>query len=159
MVSSTAASDSPTLARSMRPADGSRYSGRKRGASASVSAITGMLSQNTDPQWKYSSSTPPTSGPMALPSENVAIHTPIANWRWRASWNMLRISAMVDGAMVAPARPSSARAAISSSAVWAMAASAEANAKNAAPSNSSRRRPMRSPSVPMVIRNPATKKP
>ena len=117
------------------------------------------MSQNTAPQWKNSSNTPPTSGPIALPSENAAIHTPMANWRWRGSWNMLRISAMVDGAMVAPARPSKARAAINSAAVSASAASTEANANNAAPINNSRRRPMRSPSVPMVIRKPATKKP
>ncbi|OGB34220.1 MAG: hypothetical protein A3B67_18205 [Burkholderiales bacterium RIFCSPHIGHO2_02_FULL_66_10] len=72
---------------------------------------------------------------------------------------MLRISESVDGASVAPAMPSSARSTISSFGVRANAASTEATVKKAAPISSRRRRPMRSPSVPMVIRKPATKKP
>ena len=72
---------------------------------------------------------------------------------------MLRIRDSVDGARVAPATPSSARVAISISALVENAASTEATPKAAAPISSSRRRPMRSPRVPMVISEPATRKP
>jgi hypothetical protein len=72
---------------------------------------------------------------------------------------MFRISDIVDGASVAPATPSSARIATRTSALLENAASAEAMPNAAAPINSSLRRPIRSPSVPIVIRNPATRKP
>ena len=72
---------------------------------------------------------------------------------------MLRMSDIVDGATVAPARPSSARVTISISALEENAASVDAAPKSAAPMSSSFRRPMRSPSVPAVISEPATKKP
>lgn len=68
---------------------------------------------------------------------------------------MLRI----DGANVAPAMPSSARIAINISALVENAASTEATPNAAAPINSSRRRPMRSPRLPIVINKPATMKP
>jgi hypothetical protein len=79
--------------------------------------------------------------------------------RCRGSGNMLKISDSVDGARVAPATPSSARAAISIPGLVDRAASTETTPKAAAPPSSSRRRPMRSPRVPMVIRNPATMNP
>ncbi len=72
---------------------------------------------------------------------------------------MLRIRESVEGASVAPAIPSSARAAISISALVESAASTEAAPNAAAPISSNRRRPIRSPSVPIVISNPATRKP
>jgi hypothetical protein len=87
------------------------------------------------------------------------IHTPTATVRWAESWNLLRISERVDGAKVAPARPSRARVTMSISAEWENAAITEATPKAAAPIRSSRRRPIRSPSVPMVISAPATMKP
>jgi hypothetical protein len=72
---------------------------------------------------------------------------------------MLRMSESVDGASVAPASPSSARVAISIPALVEKAASTEPAPKAAAPKRSSRRRPIRSPSVPMVINDPATRNP
>jgi hypothetical protein len=72
---------------------------------------------------------------------------------------MVRISDRVPGARVAPAIPSRARVAISIPALVEKAARMEATAKAAAPIRSSRRRPIRSPSVPMVIREPATTNP
>jgi len=72
---------------------------------------------------------------------------------------MFRISESVEGAMVAPASPRSARVRISISALRENAASTDATPKKAAPMRSSFRRPIRSPSVPIVIRDPATKKP
>jgi hypothetical protein len=55
--------------------------------------------------------------------------------------------------------PSSARVAISISALVEKAASTEATPKVAAPIIRSRRRPIRSPSVPIVINDPATTNP
>jgi hypothetical protein len=86
-------------------------------------------------------------------------HIEIAVVRCRGSRNMLRINARVDGASVAPATPSSIRAAISIQAVVENAASTEATPNAAAPTSSSLRRPIRSPSVPIVIRNPAIMNP
>ena len=143
----------------MRPAAGSRYSGSRLGPTSSSSAITGIASRNTEPHQKNSSIAPPISGPIAPPSEKLAIQMPIANWRCCGSWNMFRISDKVDGARVAPATPSSARIAISIALLVENAAIAEAMPKAAAPISSSLRRPMRSPSVPIVIRKPATRKP
>jgi hypothetical protein len=72
---------------------------------------------------------------------------------------MLRISESVDGASVAPASPSSARVTMSISALVENAATTEAMPNAAAPIRSSRRRPIRSPSVPMVMSDPATRNP
>ncbi len=83
----------------------------------------------------------------------------MATVRWAGSRNMLRIRERVDGASVAPAIPSSARVAMSISALIAKAASTEATPNAAAPMSSSRRRPIRSPRVPMVISDPATMNP
>jgi hypothetical protein len=55
--------------------------------------------------------------------------------------------------------PSIARIAINISALREKAAMADAAPKAAAPISSSLRRPMRSPSVPIVIRKAATRKP
>jgi hypothetical protein len=91
--------------------------------------------------------------------EKLVIHTPIAKVRSRGSLNMLRSSESVEGASVAPATPSSARAAISISALVESAQINDATLKAPAPIRSSRRRPTRSPSVPIVISSPATRKP
>ncbi len=96
---------------------------------------------------------------MAPPAEKLAIQTPIANVRSRGSRNMFRISDSVDGASVAAAIPSSARAAISIPALVENAASTEAAPNADAPMSKSLRRPILSPSVPMVMREPASRKP
>ena len=72
---------------------------------------------------------------------------------------MLRISAIVDGISVAPAMPSRARVAISIAGLVEYAASTEATPNAAAPISSSFRRPIRSPRVPIVTRNPASMNP
>jgi hypothetical protein len=156
---STATSSRAALTRSSRSAPGSRYSGSTRGPRTSSSAMTGRVSRNTEPHQKCSSSTPPTTGPIAPPAEKLVIHTPMAVVRCLGSWNMLKISDSVDGARVAPAMPSSARLAISISGLVENAAATETRPKAAAPLSSSRRRPIRSPKVPMVTRNPATMNP
>ena len=55
--------------------------------------------------------------------------------------------------------PSSARVAISMAALVENAARIDAAPKSAAPMRSMRRRPIRSPNVPAVMSDPATKKP
>ncbi len=96
---------------------------------------------------------------MMAPAEKLDIHMLTANVRSVGSRNMLVISDRVEGASVAPATPSSARERMSVSAVLEKAAITETTPKAAAPMSSTLRRPMRSPSVPMIIRNPATMKP
>jgi hypothetical protein len=71
----------------------------------------------------------------------------------------LRISDRVEGARVAPATPSTARAAISIPGLAEKAASTEATPNAAAPASRSRRRPIRSPRAPMVISDPASVNP
>ena len=80
----------------------------------------------------------------------------MARPRARPSGNMLVISARVDGARVAPAIPSSARTTISISGSTENAATSDSTANAAAPISSRRRRPIRSPSVPIVMTMPAT---
>jgi hypothetical protein len=121
--------------------------------------MTGIARRKTEPHQKNSSRTPPSSGPSAPPSEYAVIQTPIANVRWPGSSNRLRIRESVEGAIVAPAIPSSARETISISGLVEKAVRSEARANAAAPMSRRRRRPMRSPSVPIVIRSPATMKP
>ena len=65
----------------------------------------------------------------------------------------------IAGATVAPAIPSNARAPISISALVENAASTDATPKSAAPMKRTRRRPIRSPSVPAAISEPATRNP
>jgi hypothetical protein len=69
------------------------------------------------------------------------------------------LKAMAEGDTVAPAMPRSARAAISILALLEKAANTEAMPNAAPPIISSLRRPSRSPSVPIVIRNPENMKP
>ena len=121
--------------------------------------MTGSASRNTAPHQNTSSTRPPSTGPIALPAEKLPIQTPIAIDRCFGSWNMWKISDSVDGASVAPASPSSARLTISISALVEKAASTETAPNAAAPISSSRRRPIRSPSVPIVTSEPATMNP
>jgi hypothetical protein len=78
--------------------------------------------------------------------------------RCRGSVNMLRISDRVDGARVAAATPSRARAPMSIPTLVENAASTEQTPNATAPASSSRR-PMRSPRVPMVTSYPASRNP
>lgn len=89
----------------------------------------------------------------------MVIQIAMADVRCAGSRNIVLIRARVDGMSVAPATPSRARAAMSVSAVGANAASRDATANAAPPANSSRLRPMRSPTAPIVTRKPAMRKP
>ena len=99
-------------------------------------------------------------GPIAAPAEKLAIHTPIAIVRCRGSRNMLRRSATASTAPASRRRPRAApELAISISALVENAASTEVTPNAAAPISSSRRRPIRSPSVPIVIRRAGDQEP
>lgn len=163
MTGRMAASDRATLTRSSRVAAGSRSrgwgnSGSSIGPVTSRTSMTGTPSRNTDPHQKFASRTPPTTGPMAMPPTKQLIHTAIAAPRCRGSVNMLLIRASVDGISVAPEISSSARAPMSIAGLVEYAASTDATPNAAAPISSSFRRPMRSPSEPIVTRNPAIMK-
>ena len=93
------------------------------------------------------------------PAEKAEIHMLTAKVRSCGVRNMLVISDSVDGARVAPAIPSAARASMSVCADFEKAAAIDTAPKAAAPSSNTLRRPMRSPSPPMIIRKPATMKP
>ena len=56
-------------------------------------AITpiGTLTQNTDAQPKFSTSTPPTTGPIAMPRPEMPAHTPIAIGIWSRGNALTRI--------------------------------------------------------------------
>ena len=121
--------------------------------------MTGTLSRNTAPHQKNSRTTPPSTGPIAAPAEKLVIQIATAVVRCCGSWNMLRIRERVDGARVAPDTPSSARVAINISGDVEKAASTEVTPNAAAPISNSRRRPIRSPRLPIVISDPAIMNP
>jgi hypothetical protein len=121
--------------------------------------MTGTASKNAAPHQKNSSTRPPSNGPIAAPTEKLVIQTAMAVVRCCGSRNMLRMSDRVEGANVAPASPSRARVTMSISALFENAATTDATPKAAAPIIRSRRRPIRSPNVPIVISEPATMNP
>ena len=93
-----------------------------------------------------------------MPPDTLAITIPTATVRCRGSRNMATVRESTDGINVAPEIPSSARIAMSAPALGAYAASTDATPYAAAPISRRRRRPIRSPSVPMVISDPASRK-
>jgi len=113
----------------------------------------------TEPHPKDWMSAPPTTGPIMAPAEKAEIHMLTAKVRSDGSRNMLVMSDSVEGASVAPATPSAARARMSVCADLEKAATTDTAPKAAAPSSNTLRRPIRSPSPPMIIRKPATMNP
>ncbi len=118
--------------------------------------MTGTPTRKAAPHQNRSIRAPPITGPTVIPpmkqASQMLIACPICSGRR----NMCRIIAIVDGMIVAPATPSSARDRISISALCEKAASTE-TAPNAVPPTSSRRRlPIRSASPPMVTSSPAS---
>ena len=143
------------LGTSMRPGFGSFDSGMRKGARTTSGRSTGTASRNTAPQAKCSRMIPPTIGPSALPAANPLAQTAMANRRWSRSRKMFRSSESVDGMSIAPKNPSAARAAIRSSALGANAAATETTPNPTEPMSRRRRRPMRSPRLPIDTSRPA----
>ncbi len=71
------------------------------------------------------------TGPVAAPTAATAVHTPMATARSRRSGNTCRRIDSVAGMIIAPPTPSRARATMSTPALSAMAATAEAIPKSA----------------------------
>ena len=95
--------------------------------------MTGRLMRNTEPHQKCSSSTPLMIGPTVTPAVRATDQIATALVRSASAWKRLRISARVDGIRVAPAIPSTARAAMSISADCAYAARRDAALNATAP--------------------------
>jgi hypothetical protein len=121
--------------------------------------MTGTASRNTAPHHRASRSRPPRTGPSSMPPMKQLIQTEMAVPCCLGSWNMVLISARVEGISVAPASPMRARLTMSISGLTENAASVEAAANATPPTSSRRRLPMRSPSVPIVTRKLAMTKP
>ncbi len=153
---SIAVIDNTMLSRSMRPGRGSRDSGSSRTAATRKIRMIGTLMKNTEPHQKCSSSQPPTTGPSAAPPANIAAQVAIASRRSSPCVKMLRINDSVDGIRVAPNTPSNAREANRASALGLNAAHTDAMPNPTAPISSSRRRPMRSPRLPIATSSPAS---
>ena len=79
--------------------------------------MNGTLIRKTEPHQKWFSRKPLSTGPSAMPLIVPLVQMVIAVRRCFSSWNMLRISASVEGISVAPAIPITARAAMSCPAV------------------------------------------
>ena len=156
MAGTIARNDSTALRRSNGPGSGSFDSGNISGPTTRSASVTGRAVRNTDPYQKCSSRNPPTMGPSAPPRANIVVHTAMAVIRSWSSVKMLRMIDIVEGSSVAPATPSSAREAINIGAVVDDAARIEARANPAEPHISRRRRPMRSPRLPIVTSSPAS---
>ena len=98
-----------------------------------ASAAMGMFTMKIEPHQKCSSSQPPLIGPTATPTPTMAAHSPIALARGTGSVKMLVISPSVVGKITAAPTPMAARAAISASAEFACAATADVIANSASP--------------------------
>jgi hypothetical protein len=91
--------------------------------------MSGTLMRNAACHEKCSSSSPPTSGPTAAPRPDTAAQMLSAVARSLGSVKMTRISDSVIGMIMAPPTPSSARIAMTDSALFANSTSSEAPPK------------------------------
>jgi hypothetical protein len=126
---------------------------RARPATSAI-ATTGRLTRKTAPQLKCSSSRPPAVGPIATPRPETAAQMPIAFARSPAGNTFVRIES-VAGIISAPPTPMSPRVAMSASALDATAERAEPAPNTSRPVASARRRPKRSPRLPIARSRPA----
>jgi len=90
-----------------------RWRGSSHRPSTSARTTTGTLMRKTEPHQKYSSRTPPITGPSAAPPDATDAHTPMATARSRSSVKVSRMMASVAGIIIEAPTPSSARAAMS----------------------------------------------
>ena len=107
-----------------------RDSGIRNATAISASTTTGTLIRKTDPHQKWSSSAPPTSGPIGKLRKIVEAMTAVAFCR-SAGENSTGMMARASGMMPAAPSPRTARAAISSPEDAAYAQAAELAPKTA----------------------------
>ena len=112
-----------------------------------ASTPIGTLIQNTADQSAFSTSSPPSRGPIASPRPEIPAHTPIAAGS-RFGGNVATRIESDSGFISAAPVPWIARAATSIPDVVDSAQPADAAVKIARPTMNSRRRPKRSPSLP-----------
>ncbi len=146
--------ESSTPAASTLPGSGLRDSGTMNSTSSAPTATIGTLIRKTEPHQKWSSSRPPSTGPMANPAPTAAAQMAMARPRSRGS-NTFEMMDSVCGMTAAPPKPIAARAEISWSGVCAYAESSEATPKSTKPMMSIRLRPILSPITPNVNSSPA----
>ena len=108
MTLSTASTDMAADSTSRRPASGSLYSGRTRGPGGAGGHHRQGEQEHRAPPEELQHG-PAQHGPDGRPGREALIQNPMAIDRSSGSWNMWKISDRVEGARVAPARPSSAR--------------------------------------------------
>ena len=109
----------------------------------------GTLSQKIHCQASPSTTAPPTTGPKATASPPMPPQAPSASPRFSGGTAALRM-VRVSGITIAPPRPCTARATLSSSTLGASAAPTDATVKMPTPIANIRRRPKRSPSAAPV---------
>ena len=109
-------------------------------SSSSVTTAAGTVIQKTHRQDRWSTSTPPTNGPMSPAMPEYAVHRPIARPCASPS-NADTIIASELGTSSAPPTPWTARAATRTAPVGAIAQAADATANPTRPAASTRRRP------------------
>jgi hypothetical protein len=119
-------------------------------ARTTVSTPTGTLTKKIQRQPSQVTTIPPMVGPAMVARPATPPQMPMAAPR-RVAGKAAMMTAIVCGSSSAEPRPWTARAAISSVAVWARPQVAEATVKTATPAMNRFRRPRRSPSRPAVI--------
>jgi hypothetical protein len=129
-----------TPAKSTRGRSALRDSGIRIATAIRATTTTGTLIRKTDPHQKWSSSTPPTSGPIGKLRKIVEAITAVAFCRSSGA-NSTGMMASASGMIAAAPRPSTARAAISSPEVAAYAQAAELTPKMVSEVISTRLRP------------------
>jgi hypothetical protein len=127
----------------------------KTGPKARMGSMMGTATRRMAPHQYCSTSQPPKIGPSAAPPEKPAAQMAMASRRRLGSGKMLRIRERVDGISIAPKSPRAARPAMSHSALGAKAVAADTAANPVLPIRRSRRRPIRSPKLPIATRSPA----
>src|SRR5215471_12132962 len=101
------AMEASTPTKSIRPGLGFFDSGTSSAIATTLAAVNGTLMRNTEPHQKWASSSPPTMGPMPMPTATAQI--PMARGRSAGS-NTLEMIDSVCGITAAAARPIAARA-------------------------------------------------
>ena len=119
--------------------------------STSAAIPTGMFTQNTPRQSTASTSTPPSTGPIAMLSPNTPPHTPIARARSAGSVKVLVMIDIATGLSIDPPTACSIRNATSQPSPGATLHSSEPSVNTASPAWKVRRRPTRSAVEPDSI--------
>ncbi len=110
--------------------------------------------RNTQRHEATSTSHPPSSGPIAVATPPRPDQAPMARARSSVANDACRIARLPGVSSAAPT-PCTARAAMRVSTFGAIPHSSEASANQATPTTKTRRRPNRSPSVPLIRMNDA----